>query len=767
MRETILLSQDWHFYRGDYPDCIGQDIPEAYETVTVPHDYVIGRKAEEDCPYGAAQAFRRRWGAVFYTRDFSCGALEEDRQLFLEFDGVYENCTVYVNGQEAGGHAYGYTSFSLEITGLVREGENRIAVRVDNSAMPPDRWYSGGGIYRPVRLVKVHRCHVLPEEIFVRTGEIKENTAAVLISLGITGGDFVKVAIATKLGPVVSKTVPAGRVHEVLALTVENPMLWSPASPFLYELQLQVTVDGKETDAYAVPFGLRKLELDVEQGLRVNGRQVKLKGVNMHHDGGCLGAAVPRHALYRRLQAFQKMGCNAIRTSHNPPSRELLELCDRMGLFVVDEALDKWVSGSYERYYPEHGVQDVQAMVRRDRNHPCILIWSVGNEVADQGSDAMLGRLKELTDAVRALDATRPVTYAMVSVFLNDRTQTSREKSALVHRIAEHVDIISCNYQEQWYDTYHADTPDKPILGTEIFPFYRGKGECLKAYYDRNPWLDVEERDYVIGGFVWAGIDYLGEATAWPAKGWTASLMDLFGNRRPVSYLLESFWSHEPMVHITFLDGKKRCDLQKDHWGFPQTSSHWNFAQYGEAAMPFHIYTNCEAVALYLNGQYYLTLEQKDFANRIITGYLPNLPGQVEVKGIKGGEVVCTHVLRTAGNPYKLVAAFDRSRLAADGTDIAYADVQIVDENGIPCPEAENVVRFSVSGPGVLQAVDNGDLLGEHGYHDSSLPAFRGKCGCVVKSTPEAGTVRLAVTAEGLEAAYLTLESREEGQGEA
>ena len=764
MRERQLLSLDWHFYEGDRPACVMQDIPGTYETVTIPHDYVIGRKAEADCPFGNAQGFRRRWGVVYYTRQFTCQDLSQEEQLYLDFDGVYENCTVYLNGEEVGGHGYGYTSFSLEITPFVREGENRLALRVDNSQMPPDRWYSGGGIYRPVYLRRVHRVHVIEDSVFVRTVEMKDNVAQLAVSLQTTGGDFVKIAAATSLGTVVGKTVPCGRQKGDVVLMVEHPILWSRESPFLYELQLQVVQDGEVTDRYTVPFGIRKVEMDGEEGLRVNGRPLKLKGVNMHHDLGGLGSAVSSHALRRRLEKLRELGCNAIRMSHNPPASQLLDLCDQMGFYVVDEALDKWVSGSYERYYPRYAKEDVAAMVCRDRNHPCVLIWSVGNEVEDQGSEEMLKRLGDLTKVVRELDESRPVTYAMIGTYLNGRAQTSQEKAESVQKIAEYVDVISCNYQEQWYHLFHRDTPGKPILGTEIFPYFRGKGELQMAYYDRCPWWDVEENPYVIGGFVWAGFDYLGEASAWPAKGWTGTLMDTLGNRNPVSYLWESMWSDQPVVHITFLDGKKRGDLEHSHWSAPKTSSHWNFSEYGEAVMPFQIYTNCESVSVWLQGQCYQVLEKKDSPNGILTGFLPYLPGTVEVKGLKGGEEVCSHLLRTAGRPCRLEASLDRSQIQADGVDVVYADVRVVDEQGVLCPNGDNLIRFSLSGPGLIQCVDNGDLLSGHSYHDNQVNAFHGRCACVVKSLPQSGEIQLAVSADGMESVYLTLPSVQDSE---
>jgi beta-galactosidase len=482
----------------------------------------------------------------------------------------------------------------------------------------------------------------------------------------------------------------------------------------------------------------------------VNGIPTKLKGVCLHQDVAAVGNAVTKSLLRQKLSLFKSFGCNAIRTSHNIPSLDLLDLCDEMGFYVLEEWVDKWTTGSYGRYFASEWEHDLTYMVKRDRNRACVIMWSVGNEVYAQGSDSMLTILDSLIANVKRYDG-RPVTVACSPHYAQpDEVETKAidEVLSIIDKIADRVDVIGLNYQEQWYSEIRAKHPDKLIVGTETYLFFRGSRERYFNYNTQNPWLDVVNNDYAIGGFVWAGMDYLGESMGWPSKGWCGAMTRSNFERKPISWLFESYWSSKPVVHITVLDYTLRDEMVREPWSFPPMIDTWHFPQYRYMPMQYMIFTNCEKVHLSLKNRDFDILNRSDFANGIITGYLPLEPGPVTAEGIIDGKIVCTHSLNNAHVASRLV--FD------DKTPVPLLTVRVVDAEGNQCMRESSLVRFTVEGDCTIEGVDNGDMMRLSPYNTDSVHLFHG-CASVVLRITGNSNVKVTAYADGIEEATFRL----------
>lgn len=747
--------------------------PEDHNFVPVhlPHDWAITAPVNRTMKQGEAQGFRDRWGVGWYRRSLHLSDMKEGVVYQLQFDGVYENSTVWVNGNEAGGRKYGYSSFALDITDYIHEGENRILVKVDNTSYPADRWYSGAGIYRTVKLLELPAKHLKPEDIHVTTA-IQGETGIVTIRTGVASS-LVQACLTDKNVRVIGES-DTGTIR----LEIPHAKLWSPEEPHLYHLDLSLLEGNQPVDSYGLRVGIREIRMVPGQGMWINGNGIKIKGFCIHQDGGCLGVAVPPEIWRDRLVRFKAMGCNAIRTAHHMPASELLDLCDELGLLVYEEPFDKWTGGSYRRYFETEWQADLECMVKRDRNHPCIFMWGVGNEVENQGQDSMLKLLKMLKDHLLTLDDTRPVSYAMnphfkyeshvdlsqvkdIQQFVDEVSDTeiydTDERVERIRRIGEMVDVIGCNYQEQWYPAIHEAIPDKWILGTETYQFFRGHPDQMQNFSEEVPWMDVEKLDYVIGGMLWTGIDYLGESMGYPAKGWAGSLFRTNNERKPLSYLYESYWSENPMVYFAVMDYSLQDEGAKEHWDAPRYASHWSFPQFNKTVIPYMIATNCEEVRLELNGKQIYVGRPSTYPNRMLTGYLPYLPGTVTVKGITAGQEVCQYTVKTAGPAVSLSFDSEETRLeAADGYHKLFT-VRAMDREGVPVFRDSSKVTFTVTGPAEIIAVDNGDLSSSESYAAHGMHMYRGCVSTVIRLTGEAGRVVLSAHAEGMRPAQLVI----------
>jgi beta-galactosidase len=747
---------DWEFTTNEPLD-------SNFRTVQLPHDWAITAPINRDMKQGEAQGFRDRWGIGWYRKHLILEEKKEGRVYQLQFDGIYENSTIWVNGDLAGEQKYGYSRFTLDITDKIRTGDNLILVKVDNTSFPADRWYSGAGIYRTVKLLTLQEKHLNPEDIQV---------------ISKLEGDSAIVTIHTGVASVVQATLVHGDYwltgradNGIITMQVDSPKLWSPESPNLYQLELRL-YDGEQlTDSYKLRIGFRSIEMIPGQGMYLNGKAYKIKGFCMHQDGGSLGTAVRPEIWKERFRRFKEIGCNAIRISHHIPAAELLDLCDEMGLLVYEEPFDKWTGGSYRRYFEAEWQRDLACMVRRDRNHPCIFMWGVGNEVENQGQASMLKILQMLKDHLLTLDNTRPITYAMNPHFkyednsdlskvediqqfvdtVNDTEIYDRdERIERIRRIAEIVDVISCNYQEQWYRDIHRIVPDKLILGTETYQFFRGHPDQMQNFSEEVPWMDVEKHDYVIGGMLWTGIDYLGESMGYPAKGWVGSLMWTNNERKPLSYLYQSYWSGVPMVYLAVMDYSLQDEGAKEHWDAPRYASHWNFPQFNKTVIPYMIATNCEEVALELNGKRFHVKRPSDYPSRLITGYLPYHPGKITVIGYINGHEASRYTLQTSGQAVKLAFEQEETHIHAEKGYQKLFTVKAKDSEGVPVFRESTKVVFQVSGPAEIISVDNGDLSSSEPYASNWMHMYHGCVSTVLRFTGERGRVELSAFAEGM-----------------
>ena len=749
----INLYDHWLFCKKDLPDGPKAGLCEdGFSPVTIPHDWVPASPSDAHMAYGGQQGYLNRWGIGWYRLHFTLPEKKAGCRYFLHFGGVYERCTVYLNETGIAEHRYGYSGFSVEISDTVREGENLLAVRVDNSLAETsewlaDRWYSGAGIYRPVELEEVPACFLSPRDVSVKA-DYADGTGS--FSLVLTGS---YPGVTASVDGLFSETVPDDGRLFLDGLSVSP---WSAEHPSLYTLTLALPAE-QGGHSIRLRIGFRRVEFVPEQGMFVNGEPVKMKGVCLHHDAGCVGSAVTRPLLRKRLVLLKSMGCNAIRTSHNIVSEDMLDLCDELGFYVLDEAFDKWVHGSYSRFFETDVQEDLTWMILRDRNRPSVVMWSMGNEINDQGSASMLAILQRLCDITRALDD-RPVTVAMSPHFCSLQGDPVEEhvedKVAAVRRIADIVDVLGCNYLEQWYEAIHEACPEKLLLGTEVYLFFRGSYNHYFNYSTENPWMDVERHDYVIGGCLWAGVDYLGESMGFPSKGWGGALIQTNLVRKPISYLWESYWSDKPVVHISILDYTKPQEIVREAWAEMPLSDCWNYPMFVKLPMPYMIFSNCEEVRLSLNGKYFDIAKPADCESRILHGFLPLEPGTVLAEGICGGKVVCTHRLVTGGPASRLLFTDTQESTGVLPEQLLFT-VSAVDADGVRNPRESAEVRFSVEGPCVIEGVDSGYLCSQEPFTADHIHMHKGRASVILRAAGP-GRVTLHAYAAGLPDASIT-----------
>lgn len=691
---------------------LGEPEEANFRPVELPHDWAVSAVFDKEMKQGAAQGFRNRWGTGWYRNTLELPGKEPGKQYRLEFGGIFENSTVWVNGKTVGGQLYGYSGFSLDLTNFVHSGSNQVLIRVDNTAFPADRWYSGAGMYRTVRWIILEEKHFEKDNILVRT-RLSGTSAVVTVHTGVN--DPVRGTLTYK-----DERYEVRGEYGNLEFCLPKAVLWSAEHPVLYGLKLELlTEDGRAADAVSLKIGLRQVEMIPGKGMYVNGSRVILKGVCLHQDAGCCGIAVRKEIWKERLLDLKEMGCNAIRAAHHLHSEEFLDLCDELGFYVYEECFDKWTSGLYGRYFASEWRKDLKAMVCRDRNRPSIVIWGLGNEVENQGQESMISILKMMKEYLLTLDKSRPITYAMNPHFKREsRIDASKvddiqkfvdeeddreiydltEKIERIRRIAEHVDIISCNYQEQWYPQIHQAIPDKLILGTEVYQFFKGHPDQLQNFCCENPSLVPFQYEYVIGSMVWTGFDYLGESPGYPAKGWSGSCIRTNRERRISFYILQSYWKQEPMVRFAVLDDSLQVESVKEHWALPPYVSHWNFPQTGRGVIPYMIASNCEEVSLELNGKRFYLPKPAQCPNGIITGFLPYQPGTVRAAGWRNGQEVCVHELKTSGPAVRLCFEKELMHAPAEQGFQLFMKVRALDAEDNPCFREQAYVRFQAEG---------------------------------------------------------------------
>lgn len=774
-----------------------------WRVVNLPHDWSIEGEFSDHHP-ATAGGGALPGGYGVYRKHFKTPDLTGGRRVYLCFDGVYWQSTVYVNGKKAGFRPNGYIGFEYDITDLLNmRGDNVVAVTVDNTNQPNSRWYSGSGIYRNVRLKVLNALHVEEQEVFVSAYDISSESAKVKVDLEIIGaeGCNVKIDILSPAGEIVATaqdSVSAGSIKTFDGLTVENPRLWSPQNPRVYKAVITAVSNGKIVDEYSATFGIRYFDFDVDKGFSLNGKPMKINGVCMHHDLGALGAAVNHRAIQRQLEILRDMGCNAIRTSHNPPAPELLNLCDSMGFVVMDEAFDMWARkktpNDYAQYFAEWHERDLMDFVKRDRNHPSVLMWSIGNEILEQWSDINTDTLsiekanlmfnfaaqlsdcnkdntsgmhvnsllcKKLAELVKSIDSTRPV--------LTGNNET--EPFNLLFK-SNALDIIGFNYHENnWGEAFKKKYPGMPLVITESTSALQTRGHYITpadtqylwpvrwdipfdtehhkcSAYDnvRTPWGSTHEatlKEYmkypwVSGIFVWTGFDYLGEPTpyGWPARSSYFGIVDLAGFPKDVYYLYKSLWAEDAYVlHLL---------------------PHWNWSQ-GDT-VDVIAYTNMKDVELFLNGES-LGKQVLDSGKLHLSWRVPYQPGELRAVGRSVDDIEISSVKHTASAPYRLASTADRYSLAADGNDLSFLTVDVVDNKGVIVPDANNLIKFTVEGPAEIVALDNGDQCCHEKFQGvTQHTAFNGKCLCIIRSIDgKKGRVVVRATADGLAASEVEI----------
>jgi beta-galactosidase len=763
VRTTISFDSDWRFLKADAP---GTEQPgfadTAWRALNVPHDWSIEGPFDQKNPTGGAGGFLPA-GIGWYRKHFTLPADYAKRRIFVEFDGVMANSEVWINGFRLGKRPYGYVSFRYDLTGHVTFGAknpNVLAVRADNSGQPASRWYAGAGIYRHVRLVVTDPVHLDRWATFVTTPQVAAGEAAVRVQstvvnqsdaprtvtleVAILGPDGKTVKTA-ETGP---QIVAAGKSADFeQEIAVKSPDIWNLDHPVLYRALAEVRAGNVTLDDEVVPFGIREFHFDAATGFWLNGKNFKIKGVCLHHDGGAVGAAVPLRVWERRLEQLKRLGVNAIRTAHNPPAPEFLALCDRMGFLVMDETFDCWTVAKnpydYHLYFRDWSLTDTRDTVFRDRNHPSIVVYSAGNEIRDTpNAELAIGILKGLVGVFHQADPTRPVSQALF------RPNVSHDYD---NGLADLLDVVGQNYRENEILAAHEAKPTRKILGTE-------------NQHGREVWLALRDHPPYAGQFLWSGIDYIGESRLWPYVIAGSGLLDHTGGVKPTGYERQSWWTDQPMVHIVRRVAPPQAAPTDPGYEpgvrrpMQTLFSDWTPATAAAHEENVEVYSNCEQVELVLNGK---SLGSKphpaDDAPRIWS--VPFEPGAIKAIGKNKGQMVATHELHTAGKPMKIVLAADRGKLSPEWDDVVYVTASVVDENGVLVPGADQPIAFQVTGPGVIAAVDSADNASHEPFQASERHAFQGQCLAIVKASAGAGRIAVTASSPGLAAATVNIEA--------
>ena len=801
-RITENFNNDWKFAidsANDYSS-IKANV-KSWRSLDVPHDWSIELPFDSTSPTGTGGG-ALRGGTGWYTKEFSVSNSDIKKDIFIYFEGVYCRSSVWLNGHLLGYRPSGYISFQYLLNPfLLYNKKNIIVVKVNNQEQPNSRWYSGSGIYRNVWLQKMNKTAVANWGTVITTPEITKAVAKIKISSTIKGfltGTHLIYTVYDRTGIVVAKNISGlivnsvdtkrradltfNQTPEILnanaekpfltdSLVIKDPHLWSIENPYLYKEVTQV-FDGKQLlDQYETSFGIRDFKFDIDNGFILNGKSVKIRGVCNHHDLGCLGTAFNTRAAERQLEILKSMGCNAIRTSHNPPAPELLDLCDKMGFIVMDEAFDMWEKGKnkldYHLEFEEWHKKDLEDQILRDRNHPSVFIWSVGNEVGEQwgdSTDKSAQRIvSDLINIVKSLDTTRPTVTANNDISTNSKLLPG-----------EPTTLIGYNYNHDSWNKVFDRWGRKPFIVTESVsalqtrghydmpsdsirrwptswdkPLTTGNADLTCSAYENcsSPWGSTHEESlkvlekykHVSGMFVWTGFDYIGEPTPypWPARSSYFGIIDLAGFPKDAYYLYQSVWTNKPVLHLL---------------------PHWNWKA-GQTVDVWAYYNNADEVELFLNGKS-VGIRKKQGDSLHVMWRLKFEPGTLKAVSRKNGVVVLTEKVSTANAAYKIELIADRKIISAGGQDLSFITVKVTDKNGNLVPDAANLIKFDVSGAGSLTAVDNGNQTSMEKFQDTKRMAFNGLCLAVIKSKKDKGDIVVKANSEGLQGAKILVISK-------
>ena len=777
----------------------------SWRQLNLPHDWGIEGPFKQEYPGETGKL--PWWGIAWYRKHFTVPASDSGKQFYLDVDGAMAYAAVWLNGQFVGGWPYGYSSWRLDLTPFLKAGaENVLAIRLDNPA-DSSRWYPGGGIYRNVWLVKTAPVHVSHWGTYLTTPEITKESATLTLKVTVDNPakTEAKVRVLTEIyalnsdgkrtgRPVASAApaslalAPASSATAILTATVRNPRLWGVKQPNRYVASSTIEQDGTAIDTYETPFGLRTIKFTADNGFLLNGERVPLNGVCDHHDLGALGAAINTRALERQLELLKEMGGNAIRTSHNPPAPELLDLCDRLGFVVMDEAFDCWVRGKkkndYHLLFPDWHEQDLRALVRRDRNHPCVVLCSIGNEISEQGSPAGHKVAGELAAIVHSEDPTRPVTAGC------------NNTAAGYNGFQKQVDVFGYNYKPGEYGKFRQANPALPLFASEtsscvssrgeyFFPVSndksQGRADFQMSSYDlyAPPWAmppdtefrGLDEFPFAAGEFVWTGFDYLGEPTPYnsdssnllnftdpaekarleqelkeigkihvPSRSSYFGIIDLAGFKKDRFYIYQARWRPDlPMAHIL---------------------PHWNWPDRVGQVTPVHVYTSGDEAELFLNGKSLGRKKKGQYEYRLRWDDVIYQPGELKVVAYRNGKKWAQDIMKTTGAAAKLTLSADRDGISTDGQDLSYVTVTVADQAGQLVPRSNNHVSFEVTGPGEIVAVDNGNAISFEPFQAKERNAYNGLCLVILRSTGQAGTMVLKASSPGLKPAEVKIRGR-------
>lgn len=783
------FDSDWKFYLGDAAGAEAAAFDDSqWRQLDLPHDWSTedlpaaeGKKRigpfSEDSP-GKGSTGNVMGGIGWYRKTFTLDPTNKDKKVQILFDGVYMNSEVWINGQSLGVHPYGYTPFYYDLTPhLNPAGEpNVLAVKVNNTGKN-SRWYSGSGIYRHVDLIVTEKIYLPVWGIFVTTPEVNVEKALVKLNIKVNNetGEKGKLEIATNIispeGQIITKAKTTVNPFENKAHDTEqifevlNPSLWSVDAPNMYKAITEISFKGKLVDQQTTTFGIRSIEFSAEKGFLLNGKKVLLKGGCMHHDNGPLGAATIDRAEVRRVELMKKFGFNAIRTSHNPPSRQFLDACDRLGVLVIDESFDQWQRpknpDDYNLSFDKWHQRDAEAMVLRDRNHPSVIIWSIGNEIPERADSSGLVITKKLSDIIKIIDQSRPVTAAICEFW--DHKGKPWEDTAPAFEL---LDIGGYNYQWKRYESDHEKFPQRMMIGTE---------SVAKEAFEN--WQMVEKHSFVLGDFVWTSMDYLGESgighalltsptdkpqfsPGWPWYNAYCGDIDICGFKKPQSYFRDVVWkisNLEMAVHAPIPAGKKEI---VSFWGWPDEQQSWNWAGSEGQKLQINVYSNYPEVRLELNGKVIDTKQVSAETKLTATFEVPYEAGELKAIALQDGKEMETKSLKTTGQPAKIRLTADRSEIKASRNDLSYVTVEITDDAGNLVPDAALSVQFKVEGVGELAAVENGNPTDMKSFRQPQVNSFKGKCLVILRPTGTAGDIKLKAESDGLESNELHLSAK-------
>ncbi|TDH19970.1 DUF4982 domain-containing protein [Segetibacter sp. 3557_3] len=787
-RQRLLMDKGWKFSQTD---TVGADktafSDNKWRTLDLPHDWSIESAFVQNAPTGGGGGYLPT-GIGWYRKRFNMPKSALSKAVWIEFDGVYQNSDVWINGHHLGHYPNGYMSFYYDLSGQLKSGENIITVRVDNSLQPNTRWYSGSGIYRHVWLSMADPVHIAQWGTYVTTPKVDSASATVSIKTQIDNQHAAAKNVIIRSLVVDATGKEVGRSESPIGvaakdsgvsdqkITVTSPALWSVETPNMYNLRTQVIDRGKVVDEVTTPFGIRDIQYDANKGFLLNGKRVKMNGVCLHHDAGSVGAAVPEAMWVRRLQILKEMGCNAIRTSHNPVAPEFLDLCDRMGFLVQNEIFDVWKAGKvkydYSVYFDKWSQHDLRKFIHRDRNHPSVVMWSAGNEIGEQSQPQGFNVLRPLIETFHREDPTRPVTTGNDHIAADGRSATPDFLKLL--------DIVGYNYVDRWrdrrelfYDIDKRSHPEWKMVGTEnvsisgVRGSYHGGGfgsvDSSQIRAANMPgviraeqlWKFTSLHDYVIGDFMWTGIDYIGEAR-WPAKNASSGVIDLCGFPKDAYYFYQSQWTTKPMIHL---------------------APHWNWRGKQGKVIPVMAYTNCDTVELFLNGRswgakamqfprpgnsgawnrYDVAPVGITTADLHLAWDVPYEPGVLKAIGRKGGKVVVEEVIHTSGAPAAIRVSVDRATIEAQPGDVAHVTIKVVDADGHVVPDAAEPVQVRVEGAGKLIGLDNGNPVDHTSMKSDQRNTFNGLALAVIQSNNKAGSIRVNVNSSKLKGGSITI----------